>query len=195
MVLAAALISLAVIVPPADPQSAAPPSPPPQSAVIGDAAKPYSVEGVRKASAAGTRPSVDTTLVERDHRGYRMALESRAVTPNPCSLAAAGCGPTWQVPSNPTWHDQFLTMTGPQNYSVPYSGMSNSEKAMAVATSIGIGLALQAVTSLIQGKIVKISADRKQKKVEKVRAEIRTELEELERLNAAARASGATPIR
>ena len=184
MVLAAALISLAVLGPGAEPQSAPPDEP-----------KPYTAEGVRRASAARTQPQMDAVTVERDRRGYRMALESRSVTPDPCGFVVTGCGPTWQVPSNPTWHDQFIAMTGPQGYAIPYSGMNNSQKLQAVATSIGFGLAIQAIASAIQGEFARIGADRKQKKLDRVRSEIRSELEELERLNAAARGAAPAAVR
>jgi hypothetical protein len=181
MVLAAALISLAVLVPPAEPQSAAPP-PPPQSTAPDDTSKPYTVEGVRRAAGAKTQPPIDTSAVERDPRGYRMAI---ATTSSPCSFVSNSCGSPWAAPSYPTWHDQFVAMTGPQNYMVPYSAMSNGETLQAVASSFAINLAFQAVFSLIHHQVVKSSYNRKQKKVEIVRSEIRGELEELERLNAA----------
>jgi hypothetical protein len=183
MVLAAALISLAVLVPPAEPQSAAPP-PPPQSAAPDDTSKPYTVEGVRRASGAKTQPPIDTSAVERDRRGYRMAI---ATTSSPCGFVSNYCGSPWAAPSYPTWHDQFVAMAGPQSYLVPYTGMNNVQTLQAVASSIGFGLAIQAIASLVHDQVVKSSYNRKQKKVEKVRAEIRAELVELERLNAAAR--------
>jgi hypothetical protein len=181
MVLAAALISLAVLVPPAEPQSAAPP-PPPQSTAPDDTSKPYTVEGVRRASGAKTQPPIDTSVVERDPRGYRMAI---ATTSSPCGFVSNHCGSPWAALAYPTWHDQFVAMAGPQNYMVPYTGMSNGERVQAVASSIGFGLAIQAIASLIHDQVVKSSYNRKLKKVEKIRGEIRGELEELERLNAA----------
>jgi hypothetical protein len=184
MVLAAALISLAVLVPPAEPQAAAPPPLPPQSTAPGDTSKPYTVEGVRRASGAKIQPPIDTGAVERDPRGYRMAI---ATTSSPCGFVSNYCGSPFAAPAYPTWHDQFVVMAGPQNYMVPYTGMSNGERVQAVASSIGITLALQAVVSLIHDQVVKSSHNRKLKKVEKIRGEIRGELEELERLNAAPR--------
>ena len=182
MVLAAALISLAVLVPPAEPQSAAPPPPPPQSTAPDDTSKPYTVEGVRRASGAKTQPPIDASAVERDPRGYRMAV---AMTSSPCGFVSNYCGSPWAAPAYPTWHDQFVAIAGPQNYMVPYTGMSNGETLQAVASSIGFGLAIQAIASLIHDQVVKSSHNRKLKKVETVRAEIRAELTELERLNAA----------
>jgi hypothetical protein len=193
MVLAAAVISVAVIVAPAEPQSAAPQPPPPQSAAPDEGAKPYSVEGVRRAFGSRTQPSIDTARVERDRRGYRMAVASSAATSSPCSIVVTACEPTWQPAANPTWHDQMLAMAGPQNYSVPYTGMDNAQRVAAVATSIGFALALQAVASLIHDQVVKSSYGRKQKKVNKVRAEIQGELDELERINALARQSDPAP--
>jgi len=58
-----------------------------------------------------------------------------------------------------------------------------------------IGLAFQAIASLIHDQVVRTKYERKQQKIESIRAEIRTELDELERVNAAARGSGPTPIK
>jgi hypothetical protein len=58
-----------------------------------------------------------------------------------------------------------------------------------LATSLGFGLALQAIASSIHDQFVKSRYDRKQRRVDKVRAEIQGELDELERVNAAARQS------
>jgi hypothetical protein len=200
MVLAAALISLAVLAPQAAPVAA------PQSAsqakpqterqpAPADDSKPYTIEGVRRAAAAGYQPSIDAAPVVPDRRGYRVVIDSRAISPDPCSSLITACQPAWGGGANPTWHDQFIAMTGPPNYMVPYSGMSNVETLEAVASSAAINLALQAVFSLIHDQIVSMNHDRKQKKVEKVRTEIRAELDELERVNAAARGSGPTPVR
>ena len=124
-----------------------------------------------------------------------MPLEARAVSWYRCSLVVAGCQLAWGGEANPTWNDQFLAMTGPQTYLVPYSGMSNGQTLQAVASSIAINLALHAVVSLIHDQVVKTKYERKQQRIEKVRTEIRGELDELERVNAAARASGQTPVR
>jgi len=191
MVLAAALISIAALAPQAPAQAApqaasqAKPQVEPQPASP-DGSKPYSIEGVRRAAAAGDRPSVDTAPVAPDRRGYRVAIDSRAVNPDPCSLVVTACQPAWRGGANPTWHDQFIAMTGPPNYMVPYSGMSNSQTLQAVASSFAINLALQGLYSLVSGQISKASHARKQRKIEKARAEILGELAELERLNAAA---------
>jgi hypothetical protein len=207
MVLAAALISLAVLATQADPGAAsqaavqaapqaAPQARPPverQSAPADDS-KPYTVKGVRRA-ADGNQPSVDYNPEKPTPRGYRVAIDSRAVNPDPCSLVITACQPAWGGGANPTWHDQFIAMTGPPAYAVPYSGMSNSQTLQAVASSIAINLALQAVVSLIHNKVVKISSDRKLRKLENIRTGIRAELDELERVNAAARAPGQTGVR
>ncbi len=184
MVLAAALISLAVLAAPADPQSAAPKPSPPQSTAPDDTSKPYTVEGVRSAYDANAQPRIDLVPVAPDRQGSRLAVEWRA-SYDPCNLVVTGCQPAWRGGANPTWHDQFVDMVGPQSYMVPYTGMSNGEKLQAVASSVAIGLALDAVVSLIHDQIVKSTYDRKQRKVEKIREEIRGELKELERLNAA----------
>jgi hypothetical protein len=200
MVLAAALISLAVLAPQAAtqaaPQAATQAKPPadrqPASA---DDSKPYSVEGARRATAAGDQPSIGTAPVVPDRRGYRMSLEVRAAPWDPCSLVVTGCQPAWSGVANPTWHDQFIAMTGPPAYMVPYSAMSNSQTLQAAASSIVISLAIQAVVSLVHDQIVKTRYETKQKKLQKVRAEISAELDELERVNAAARGSVPTLIR
>jgi hypothetical protein len=200
MVLAAALISLAVLAPQAPAQAA------PQAASQAkqqaerqpapkDDSKPYTVEGVKRATAAGDQPVIDYTPAEPVRRGYRMAIDSRTVSPDPCTLIITGCQPAWRGGANPTWHDQFIAMTGPPAYTVPYSAMSNSQTLQAAASSIVINLAIQAVVSLIHDQVVRTKYERKQQKVERVRAEIRTELDELERVNAAARGSGPTPVK
>jgi hypothetical protein len=185
MVLAAALISLAALVPPADPQSAAPKPPLPQSTASDDTSKPYSVEGVRSAYDANARPRIDLAPTAPNRQGSGISIVWSAASDDPCSLVVTGCQPAWRGGVNPTWHDQFVGMVGPQNYMVPYSGMNNVQTLQAVASSIAINLALQAVVSLIYDQVVKSNDNRKQKKVEKIRAEIRGELAELERLNAA----------
>jgi hypothetical protein len=86
-------------------------------------------------------------------------------------------------------------MTGPSAYMVPYSAMSNSQTVQAVASNFAISLALQAVVSLIHSQVVQMRADARQKKIERVRTEIRGELDELERVNAAARGSGPAPVK
>ena len=68
---------------------------------------------------------------------------------------------------------------------VPYTGMSNGQTLQAVASSIAFNYAFQAIYSLVSGKVASTGAALKQKKVERVRTEIRAELDELERLNAA----------
>jgi hypothetical protein len=177
MVLAAAMISLAVLAPQAGPQ----PAPP-------DNGKPYSVEGVRKAAAPGPTPTIDTSSIERDERGYRMGIEYSAAISDPCGwivtpFRPSWCGPVWTGVTYPTWHDQFVAMTGPDNYSVPFSPMSNGQRLQAVASNVAFGLAIGAITSLIHDQIVRTSYAKKQKKVQKVRDQIELELQELARLN------------
>jgi hypothetical protein len=200
MVLAAALISLAVLSPQAAAQAApqaatqAKPQAERQTASTDDS-KPYSVEGVRRATAAGDQPSIDTVPVVPDRRGYRMAIASYAATLSRCHFVSNYCGSPWDAPVYPTWHDQFLDMTGPPAEMMPYSAMSNSQTLQAVASSIVFGLAIHAVASLIHDQVVKTKYERKQQKIESLRGEIRGELDELERVNAAARASGQTGVR
>jgi hypothetical protein len=200
MVLAAALISFAVLFPQAAAQAA------PQAAsqakpqaerqpASADDSKPYTVEGVRRATAAGDRPSIDAAAVVPDRRGYRVVIDSRAINPDRCSLVITACQPAWGGGANPTWHEQFIAMTGPSAYSVPYSGMSNSQKLQAVASSAAINLALQTVVSLIYDQVVRTRYERKQQKIENIRAGIRSELDELERVNAAARGAGQTGVK
>ena len=73
--------------------------------------------------------------------------------------------------------------------------MSNIQTLEAVAWSAAINLALQEVLSLIYDQVVHIRSNAKQRKVEKVRAEIRSELDELERVNASAGAAGQTAVK
>jgi hypothetical protein len=200
MVLAAALISVAVLA------SQAPAAPAPQTvaqatpqtvaqAASTDGSKPYSLDSVRRSTTAGDRPSIDYNSAEQTLRGYGVAIDSRAIQPDPCTLVISACQPAWRGGAYPTWNDQFLAMTGPPNYAVPYSAMSNLQTLEAVASSIAINFALQAVVSLIHDEIVQMRADARQKKIERVRSEIRAELDELERANAAARAAGQTAVK
>jgi hypothetical protein len=200
MVLAAALISIAALAPQAPAQAA------PQAAsqakvqaetqpASPDGSKPYTVDGVRRAMTTAEQPSTDAAPVVPDRRGYRMSVEFRAAPWDPCSAWITGCHLGWTHGADPTWHAQFLAMTGPEAYMVPYSAMSNGQTLQAVASNFAINLALRAVVSLIHDEVVKIRSDRKQRRIENARAEIRGELAELERLNAAARASGQTAVR
>jgi hypothetical protein len=200
MVLAPALISLAALAPQAAAQAA--PQPAPQAVVqtepqpeSPDSSKPYTVEGVKRAMAAGYQPSIDYNPAEGSGRGYRVVIDSRAISPDPCSQLITACQPAWGGGANPTWHDQFIAMTGPPAYTVPYSGMNNIQTLEAVASSAAINLALQEVLSLIYDQVVHLRNNAKQRKIEKVRAEIRSELDELERANAAARAAGQTAVK
>jgi hypothetical protein len=204
MVLAAALISLAVLAPQspaqAAPQAASQARPQAERQPAStDESKPYSVEGVRRATAAGTwvQTRVDSGPVERDRTGYHLALESTFDGPAACKglVVPVTCSQPWFLPVNPTWHQQFLTMVGPQDYTVPYTGMSNGETLQAVASSIAFTYAFGAIYSLIHDQVVRTVSERKQQKLENIRAGIRSELEELERVNAAARGSGSTPVK
>jgi hypothetical protein len=200
MVLAAALISIAVLAPqtPAAPapQAAAQAKPQADSqAASADGSKPYSLDGVRRSTTAGDRPSIDYNSAERTMRGYGVAIDSRTIQPDPCTLLISACQPAWRGGAYPTWNDQFLAMTGPPDYAVPYSGMTNLQTLEAMASSMAINFALQTVVSLIHDQIVQMRADAKQKKIEKIRTEIRAELDELERVNAAARAAGQTAVK
>ena len=124
MVLAAALISLAVLAPQAPSQAArqaatqAKPQAERQTAPTDDP-KPYTVEGVRRAIAAGDQPAIDNSRAEPARRGYRVAIDSRAINPDPCSLVVTACQPAWGGGANPTWHDQFMAMTGPHGLPGP----------------------------------------------------------------------------
>jgi hypothetical protein len=204
MVLAAALISLAVLAPQASAQAApqaasqAKPQAERQPASTDDS-KPYTVEGVRRATAAGTRVQtrVDPVPLERDRTGYHLVLESTFDGPAACKglVVPATCSQPWFLPANPTWHQQFLAMAGPQDYMVPYTAMSNGETLQAVVSSIAFTYAFHAIYSLIHDQVVRTKYERKQQRIEKVRTEIRGELDELERVNAAARGSGQTPVK
>jgi hypothetical protein len=189
MVLAAALISLAVLAPQvpaqAPPRAASQATPQTErQPAAADDSKPYTVDGVKRAMTDGDQPAIGNSWAEPTRRGYGVAIDSRAVRPDPCSLIITACQPAYRGGANPTWHDQFIAMTGPPDYTVPYSGMSNSQTLQAVASSIVINLAIQAVVSLIHDQVVQVRANAKQRKVEEVRAEIRAELDELERANA-----------
>jgi hypothetical protein len=172
LVLTAALISLAILVPTSDSQAVAP-----------DANPPYSLEGVRKAAARPARPSAEPGPVEQRISKYRLAIDAWQVTYSPCSQLVIVCQPAWRGGAHPTWNDEYLTMTQP-NLGFPYgSAPGNRDRAVAMGSSVGFALAFQGVTNLVHKAVV----NRRQNKVKKVRAEIAAELEALERANEAAR--------
>lgn len=198
MLLAAALIAVAV----ADPQAPVQAPPPPaSSSTTASDSKPYTVRGVRAAMAG--RPMIDYNVYDRDEQGCRVAMTFRSDRSSWWSHVASDWEEGWSGGGTPTWHEQFLAMTGPRGYGGPYYGSTNGERLLAVASSVAIGYAVAGLASVIERtiasplhhKVVKYKTDRKQKKIEKVRTEIRAELAELERLNAAARASGQTGLR
>jgi len=180
MVLAAALISFAIIVPPAEPQSAA-----------SDSSAPYSLEGVRQASAGHNGPTIDPASVERRGSGYRLAVESPRVTTDPCARTITACQMTWATTALPTWNDQFLGMTGPPAGMGFNSMATNGDRIVGAATSVGFALAVQGVLKLVNRAVV----NSRQSKVSKVRSEIEAELTELERLNKEARQPATAPKR
>jgi hypothetical protein len=197
MLLAAALISIAV----ADPQAPVQPPPPvASSSTTASDSKPYTVQGVRAAMAG--RPVIDYNVHDRDGEGSRVAMTFCSDRSSWWSQVASDWQDGWSGGATPTWHEQFLSMTGPRGYGGPYYGSTNGERLLAVASSVAIGYAVAGVASVLEHtivspihhKVVKYKADRKQKKVEKVRAEIRAELAELERLNAAGRAAAQTGV-
>jgi hypothetical protein len=198
MLLAAALISVAI----SDPQARVQPPPPvaSSSTTVSDS-KPCTVHDVRPAEAG--RPVIDYNVYVRDGQGSRVAMTFRSDRSSWWSQVASDWREGWSGGATPTWHEEFLAMTGPRGYGGPYYGSTNGERLLAVASSVAIGYAVagvasvfeRAVVSPLHHKLVKYKADRKQRKIEKVRTEIRAELAELERLNAAARASGQTGLR
>jgi hypothetical protein len=198
MLLAAALISVAV----AEPQAPVP-APPlaASSTTTASDSRPYTIQGVR-AAAAG-RPVIDYNVHDRDGQGSRVAITGCSAGSNWPSQVVSAWREGWSGGATPTWHEQFLAMVGPQGYGGPYHGSTNGERLLTVSSSVAIGLALAGITSLvdhaiaspIHRKMVKYKADRKQKKIDRIRAEIRAELDELERVNAAARAAGQTAVK
>jgi hypothetical protein len=172
LVLTAALIALAVMVPASGPQSAPP-----------DSSSPYSLEGVRRAAARPARPSAEPGPVEQRISRYRLAIDAWQVTFSPCSQLVIVCQPAWRGGAHPTWNDEYLAMTQ-KDYRFPYSSAPGTkDRAMAMGSSVGFGLAFQGVVSLIH----KAAVNRRQNKVKKIRSEIAAELEALERANQAAR--------
>ena len=171
MLLSAALISLALMVPASEPQSAPP-----------DTSSPYSLEGVRRAAARPARPASEPGPVEQGVSKYRLAIDTWQVTYTPCSQLVVVCQPAWRGGAHPTWNDEYLAMTQ-RDYRFPYnSAPGNKDRAMALGSSVGFGLAFQGVASLVH----KTAVNRRQNKVKKIRAEIAAELEALERANQAA---------
>jgi hypothetical protein len=198
MLLAAALISVAI----SDPQAPVQPPPPvASSSTTASDSKPWTVQGVRAAVAG--RPVIDCNVHDRDEQGSPVAMTFRSDRSSWRSQVASDWQEGWSAGATQTWHQEFLAMTGPRGYGGPYYGSTNGERLLAVASSVAIGYAVAGLASVIERtiasplhhKVVKYKADRKQKKIEKVRTEIRAELAELERLNAAARGSGQTGLR
>lgn len=175
MLLSAALISLAVMVPASDPQSASP-----------DSSMPYSVEGVRRAATRPGRPSPEPGPVEQRVSKYRLAVDSWHVSYTTCSQLVIVCQPAWRGGANPTWNDEFLAMTHP-DFSFPYgSAPANRDRVAAMGSGVGFALAFQAAANLAH----KVVVNRRQNKVKKIQAEIAAELAALERANQAARQAG-----
>jgi hypothetical protein len=198
MLLAAALISVAV----ADPQAPVQAPPPAASpSTTASDSKPCTIQDVRAAVAG--RPVIDYNVHGRDGQGSPMAITLCSDRSSWWGRMASDWQEGWSGGATPTWHEEFLAMTGPKGYGGPYYGSTNGERLLAVTSSVAIALAVAGVASAVERtivspihyKVVKYKADRKQKKIEKVRAEIRAELAELERVNAAARGSGQTGVR
>ena len=207
MLLAAALISVAVLDPQAPVQPPPPAAPSPQAA---SDSKPYTVSGVRAAMAG--RKAIDYNEANHEEIARNAAIALRNATGASLSSRTMGWrdvldfdSSEWQR-SGGGWHEDFVGMVSPQRssgYGGPYYGSTNGERLLAVTSSVAIGWALAGIASLVQHaivsplhrQVVKCKADRKQKKIEKVRAGIREELAELERVNAAARAAGQIPVR
>lgn len=172
MLLSAALISLAIMVPSSEPQSAAP-----------DSSRPYSLEGVRKAASRPARSSVEPGPVERRASQYRLTIDTQQATTSPCSQLVIVCQPAWQTGGAVTWHDEFQGMTNPILGS-PYTvAPRNRDRAMAAASSVGFAMAFQSVANLVR----KAAVNSRQNKVKKIRREIAAELEALQRANQGAR--------
>jgi len=198
MLLAAALISVAI----SDPQAPVQPPPPvASSSTTASDSKPWTVQGVRAAVAG--RAVIDYHVYDQDLQGSRVAVTFRSDRSSSWSQVASDWQKGWSGGGTPTWHQEFLAMTGPPGYGGPYYGSTNGERLMAVASSVAIGYAVAGLASVIErtiasplhDKLVKYKADRKQRKIEKVRADIRAELAQLERVNASARASGQAGVR
>lgn len=172
MLLSAAFLSLAMMLPASAPQSAPP-----------DSSAPYSLEGVRKAAARPARPSVEPGPFEQQVSRYRLAVDTWRVTYSPCSQLVIVCQPAWRGGGHPTWNDDYLAMTQ-QDYRFPYSSAPGTkDRVVAMGSSVGFGLAFQGIASLVHKAVV----NRRQNKVKKIRSEIAAELEALERANEAAR--------
>ena len=179
MVLAVALISLVALSTQPEPQAAR-----------SDDSLPYTLSGVRRTSNVNARPSAESATIVQIRPGQRLAVESQFLPCTGCDLMVTS-GPSWASTAPPTWHDQFLAMTYPDQ-ATPFNSMAgNRDRAMAVATSVGFALAFQGITKLVQ----KIAGNVRQNKVDKVRSEIDAELAVLEQLNRAARKADPGPVR
>ncbi len=168
---------------------------------LGTAERPLpSIEAPPSKPAQGSQNGAGSV---RKYPGYPLAVECRSTPPDSNKSVFSVSQPRWASGSNPTWHEQFLAMTGPRGYGGPYYGSTNGERLLAVASSVAIGYAVAGLASVIERtiasplhhKLVNYKADRKQRKIEKVRADIRAELAQLERVNASARASGQAGVR
>jgi hypothetical protein len=176
MVITAALISLAVMATPAEPQT-----PPP------DQVPAYTLSGVRRA-AARTEPKPEeaepssTAVPSKPLTGsaerQRLTVETR--TPQPASMPIPDDRfvTSSLAPMGSGWHQEFLDMTAPVYGSSPFDNMGNRERVTAVATSTAFGLAIDGV-----GRLVKhLRKAYREQKVNKVRREIDAETAEVERL-------------
>ena len=129
MLLAAVLISVAL----ADPQAPVQ-APPPVASPSSSASdsRPYTVQGVRAAMAG--RVVIDYNVRDRDGQGSCVAITSRSDRSRSWSQPASGWREGWSGGAAPTWHQEFLAMTGPQGYGGLYYGATNGERLLAVAS-------------------------------------------------------------
>ena len=190
MVLTVALISLAVLAAPAEPQSAPPDQPP-----------AYTLSGVRRASvpapAPSTEPVPSAPLPSKPlthSAGQRLNVESPprgtpVPLPHDDRFVTASLGPL-----GPGWHQEFIGMTMPQEGSTPFGLMTtNGDRAVGMATSMAFALAIQEAVGLV-GKLV---GSYHEWKVSKLRKEIDAERLVMEQLYQASQNSGpdASPIK
>jgi hypothetical protein len=142
MVVTAALLSLAALAVGAEPQTAPP-----------EQAPAYTLSGVRRAVASSAEPAeapkAPPAAIARS-AGQQVVVDTRTdgtVIPiqRPDHLASVSLAPTGN-----SWHQEFMAMTQSKDGAAPYALMTNSDRAIGVASGLAFALAIQEALSLVE---------------------------------------------
>jgi hypothetical protein len=183
MVVAAALVSLTVLATAPDAQQAS-----------ADQAPPFTLSGVRHATAAVEPPIVQGEAVPPVPlpsrplaRSAQQQLNVETLSPpRPVTLPPGDRFVTPSLaPAGPAWHQEFRAMTVPAYAASEFELMGNSERAVAAASSVVFGLAVDGVSRLVQ----QWRSNHQHRKVEKLRRQIDDETAAVERLHGASQAT------